>query len=725
LKYWLLTTEYPPQFGGGIGTYCYQWCKALVEHKVDATVFLVNKNVKDFQEKWFDGVRVIEFSPYYEDCSSFLGYETMISVSFEKIVRVFIEKEGAPDWIESQEYNGIAYYILQKKHLGYKAYQDIKTVINCHCPSFIALEYNHASPYQLPHFWIGEMEKFCMKAADICISPSQYLIDIILERSPGVNRQFHILKNLLGTEGILPSANTDLSQEAVFLGKLSPIKGILELLKVFSNLWDNGYEYKLRLVGDEYHYYHGIASLMGPYIRKKYDKYIQKNLLVLAGSIKPEELTDCVSSAKVIILPSNFDNFPYTVLEMMARHKLILASDSGGHKEILRHNENALIFQSGNMNDLAEKIHQAFSLSEGAIRMMGEKASSAVKRFCDPALYFSDKMNVLKGHVSGETIHAEFPFLHVSESLPFTNSAAETFKKGLLSVVIPFYNLGNYVQETVDSIKASSYEDIELIIVDDGSSDAESVQKLEELRTQKDITIIRQQNAGLAEARNTGAKHAKGEFLAFLDADDKVSKDYYSFAIKIFREKRNVHFVGCWIQYFGESRNIWPSFTPEPPYLLFHNMVNSSGLIFRRDSFMRHGLNDPQFIFGMEDYDSVINLVKNNMGGVVIPELFFLYRVRKDSMARSFNKSNMTYLYQRLAEKHKLFYTTFAAEIASLLNANGPGYNYDNPTLDYHLYPATSLQGRIANKLILKIKRHPQLRKIALNFYKRLKLFFV
>jgi hypothetical protein len=147
-------------------------------------------------------------------------------------------------------------------------------------------------------------------------------------------------------------------------------------------------------------------------------------------------------------------------------------------------------------------------------------------------------------------------------------------------------------------------------------------------------------------------------------------------------------------------------------------MVNSSSLVYKKESFLKYGLNDSRFLYGMEDYDSVISLVKNRCYGVVIPEFLFLYRVRKNSMARGFNKSNRLYLYQLLAEKHQEFYATFAAELFGLLNANGPGILIDNPSLDYHLSERIPVTGKLSKKLIYLVKRNKLTRKVALKIYR-------
>src|SRR4030095_11745675 len=98
-------------FGEGIGTYCFQWSKILKQNKVEITVFILTKQEIKFKEIVQDNIRRVEFSPYLKGTSDFLGYETMVSFSFEEIVRLYIEKEGPPDWIEAQEYHGIAYFL--------------------------------------------------------------------------------------------------------------------------------------------------------------------------------------------------------------------------------------------------------------------------------------------------------------------------------------------------------------------------------------------------------------------------------------------------------------------------------------------------------------------------------------------------------------------------------------------------------------------------------------
>ena len=95
-------------------------------------------------------------------------------------------------------------------------------------------------------------------------------------------------------------------------------------------------------------------------------------------------------------------------------------------------------------------------------------------------------------------------------------------KNPLVSIIVPVYNVEQYIRRCIDSILNQSYKNIELIIVDDGSTDS-SPQIIKEYIDK--AIIVTQRNKGLAAARNTGLSHATGDFLCFVDSDDYLLND--------------------------------------------------------------------------------------------------------------------------------------------------------------------------------------------------------
>src|SRR5689334_5355710 len=113
MHYWLLTTEYPPLFGGGISTYCYYTARMLANNGHQVTVFIYDMTVKDDQIEEQNGIRLVRFLPRKTGAHHFLGFNAYLSYEYANIIKSFILKEGKPDIIESQEYHGIAYYLQQ------------------------------------------------------------------------------------------------------------------------------------------------------------------------------------------------------------------------------------------------------------------------------------------------------------------------------------------------------------------------------------------------------------------------------------------------------------------------------------------------------------------------------------------------------------------------------------------------------------------------------------
>lgn len=707
MNYWLVTTEYPPQSGGGISTYCYHTGRMLCQFGHKVYIFIPNTRSTKISIKETDyGALLIYFPIKTVD---HLGHEASLSLSLSNILPQFLEESKAPDVIEFQEYNGIAYYSLQRKWLESDYFEKTIFLVTAHAPSYLYFEYNQAPRYSFPEYWIGEMEKNVLSGADIVISPSQYLLDKI-------NLQHCYSKAILNPFELGQKIQSDIEiGDIAFFGKLTPQKGALEMLNYFEHAWNRGEKYRLNIIGGGGHFFYPRKEDLDIFIKRKYAHRIEEGLLNFEGHISPKNLPKRLSKAHIIVIPSIVDNLPYTVIEAMSQGKVVLASVDGGQKELINDGQNGFLFDHQIENSFDGKLKVILDLNNEGLLQIGNRAKETILERCNYEKIYNLKAEFINSFKVKK--RNQFPFIRPQpESQNIKNY---TFEKGLLSVVIPYYNMGKYVIECLDSIAQNDFDNYEIIIVNDGSSDSESLEKLSKLNGYKNLRIIHKENTGLSDTRNVGASYATGEFIAFLDPDDSIEPSYYSKAVGILNQYKNVSFVGCWAQYFGVKNYIWPSFNPEPPYLLAHNTLNSSAIVIRKNDYLNFGLNDKQFIYGMEDYDSIINLVKNGKNGVVIPECLWNYRIRQGSLAQSFNKYSKQYLYTLLSKRHSDFYAKYTEEVVNLLNANGPGMNFDNPTKKLGMFHGINLPFN-NSKLINTLKGNKFLRKIAKRIYSKL-----
>jgi glycosyltransferase involved in cell wall biosynthesis len=721
VKYWLLTTEYPPFFGGGISTYCFYTAKMLSQNGHQVTIFINDSSLHLQTDEVINLVRVIRFNPDHALTSSYLGHTTNVSFAFAQIIKQYIALEGKPDIIEAQEYLGIAYYLLNYKLLLYDWCQNIPILITAHSPAFLYLHYNHVPSYKYPNFWIGEMERFCLQAADRIISPSYYLIKKIKEHFNLVNNNISIIPNpfeVTGNENIITRHNK--TEKIIFYGKLSAQKGTFKLLEYFEKAWQKGFNEPLYLYGAQDIVYHPEEKTMGVIVKERYKHFIQAGKLKLHPKISPSEMALHFSNTKVVIVPSTIDNLPYVVLEMMSLGNILLVSKQGGQAEVIEDGVNGFVFDHEQPENFQHQLFKILNLNDAEKLSIRKKAQQTIIANYDLPTIYQQKINVVKQLIANHSQPANFPFIQSLRNI--SSDEKINFQKGLLSIVVPYYNMGDYLPETISSIDSNTYQPKEIIIINDGSNQPESLEVLNKFRHITGIKIIDIENSGLATVRNIGGMEANGEYLAFLDADDTVATDYYAKAVRVLTHYHNVHFVGCWTKYFDGSNNTWPTFTPEPPIILYHNTINSSGLVYKRSAFIQKGLNDGAMVFqGLEDYESVVSLLAGGYRGVALPDELFNYRVRSNSMIRAVSTNKKLYLSEYISKKHKGLYATFASEITGLLQANGPGYVLDNPSLDYTLFIKNSFLNRLVKKTAGIIKRNPVLKNTALHIYRKLK----
>jgi len=122
----------------------------------------------------------------------------------------------------------------------------------------------------------------------------------------------------------------------------------------------------------------------------------------------------------------------------------------------------------------------------------------------------------------------------------------------LVSVVIPVYNVEQYIQEALDSVLAQSYQNLEILIIDDGSPD-KSISIIKQNYRDPRIRIIRQDNRGLAGARNTGIRNAKGCYVAFLDSDDFWQANKIELHLEVMRKNPNCGVSFCSSSFVNEN----------------------------------------------------------------------------------------------------------------------------------------------------------------------------
>ena len=226
-------------------------------------------------------------------------------------------------------------------------------------------------------------------------------------------------------------------------------------------------------------------------------------------------------------------------------------------------------------------------------------------------------------------------------------------KSPLVSVIIPAYNAENFIEITLKSVLTQTYENIEVLVIDDGSQDRTDEIVTRFKQQDERIILLQQLNAGVAAARNLGIAKSKGEYIAPIDADDIWYPQKLEKQIKCLESAdKFVGLVYCWSLEINENDVIIGEYEPSfyqtiyttegsvYPALVYRNFIcNASVPLIRRECFDKIGGYNSEFRAkngqGCEDWDIYLRIAEHYQFRVV-PEFLVGYRQVTGSMSRSY-----------------------------------------------------------------------------------------
>lgn len=224
----------------------------------------------------------------------------------------------------------------------------------------------------------------------------------------------------------------------------------------------------------------------------------------------------------------------------------------------------------------------------------------------------------------------------------------------LVSVIIPCYNLGYFIDETIESVLNQTYKHFEIVIINDGSTDEYTNDKINNYNHPK-IKAITTANQGPSRARNRGIMESSGDYILPLDADDIIAPTYLEEAVKILDENEKIGIVYCEATFFGDKNHKWHL----PDYSLENMLIDNSifnTAVFKKSDFLKTKGYNPNMIYGWEDWDFWLSLLELGVEVYKIPKVLFYYRIRKKSREDVFDEFQKTQMFNTLYDNHKKIY---------------------------------------------------------------------
>jgi glycosyltransferase involved in cell wall biosynthesis len=206
---------------------------------------------------------------------------------------------------------------------------------------------------------------------------------------------------------------------------------------------------------------------------------------------------------------------------------------------------------------------------------------------------------------------------------------SENFWQPLVSIIMPAYNAGDFIAEAIQSVLEQEHQHWELIIINDGSTD--NTEEIVKSFNDDRIQYYSQKNNGVSAARNVGLDNMKGDFYAFLDADDIYTPINLSARLKVFEQRPDVDFVDGSVEVFdndtGKVLRTWtPNFEGNP----LRDLVRLSGKSFFSPTWLiRNKFNKQRFALGIthsEDLAYLIDISSSEGKYLGLKEVIIRYR---------------------------------------------------------------------------------------------------
>lgn len=646
----LVSKELAPFHGWGVGTATAELALAL--HAAGHEVHLLVDDLPGLRERaWleFPGIRTHILLDPFAGLPHFPMQATRRPEAVYAALRPLHERH-AFDVIAFNDFFADGFFAINaKRTLG--EFDTAVLAVSLHSTILLLRHINAQPEFDLEIAAITHMEAESIRGADLLLSPSRAMLDVLspLEgladtltgRSGPTVRVFPyaLRSNTLGGVPAHARASTA-SREVLFFGRLEWRKGPDTLVRAVLALLDEGVDVRARLVGVDTDAAPGRRSMRAYLQGLIPDRW--RDRFVFEDNVARAELVPRIADAACCCFPARWDNYPNACLEAMAMGACVIASTGGGMAEMIEDGRQGLLVPPDDCAALAAALRRA--LGDPALRaQLGSAAPARVAALCEPKAIATSFAEAVQS---------------ARDAKPNVRVSREPVR---VSVLIPCFNLGRTLPQTLASLRTQTQPPDETIVLDDGSTDVATCEYLATLAP-TGVRVVRQDNRGLPAARNALAALASNPWLLFLDADDLLEPQFIATAAQAAaRDPRLAmisSFMACFRDHPGATN---PATAPaEVGYvplgaardiLPVTNAAASAIALVRREALTAAGGYD-ETLGAFEDWDLWCRMLARGERIAIVPRFLIRNRIRHDSMLRTLSLVDQQHLRALLLTRH-------------------------------------------------------------------------
>lgn len=534
--------------------------------------------------------------------------------------RLYLQlRDHAADVVVFQDWMGLGFCSMQAKRAGELASSRLVHIV--HGPSDWLREANleqRLDGHDLVTAW---MERRSAELADDVVGPSAYLLDWMAAQGWRLPAGCHVIPYF--TEGHVADLERPLPadpppqplRELVFFGRLEERKGVRVFAEALDRLGPD-------VLGGLTVTFLGRAEpLSEDDVRRMLTADVRHHVKVRfeSGLDQAGARAYLAGPGRIALIPSLLDNSPNVIYECIEDRIPFLASSTGGNAELVHPDD---------------RVATLFDPEAGAL-------AAALRRVIDAGVVPKPARPAFDGAAS---LRAWAPVLAPPQ--PAAGAARPGADSGV-ALVITHHDQGRHLPEAVASAVAQTHERLDIVIVDDGSTDPESLAALDVVEDKdwgRPVRVLREPNRYLGAARNTGARATDAEFVAFCDDDDVLDPEFVAVLVDTAVRTGAAAVVSALrnreVGEDGELRDglvdpVWTFLDGATELGTIWNTFGGAGMLVRRDVLLDAEGFHEQAGVGHEDWDLLARLALDGHDVLSVPRALYDYRIRPGSMIRT------------------------------------------------------------------------------------------
>jgi glycogen synthase len=620
----LVSRELHPFVHGGIAPIVRATAQVL-SAVAEVTLFTTAAHRERYAELTRDGplygrdVRVVLVEEPPEGPGSFYSW---LQAWSHRVYEALLEAypDGGPDFVEFPDYLAEGFVTVQAKRTADPGLRNTLVAVRTHTTTEIVSMLNGHKARDLETRAIHDMERYCLRNADVLLWPGGDVLGSYqrVYGEAGLAPTIEIPDAFL-VEGALESEPPETREgplRLLYVGRMERRKGVDNLLRALISM---DYElWELSLLGGD--------TETGPL-----GTSMRTNLEFMAAAEQRITFLDPVPRAEVgrlmrqhdaVVVPSRWECWPNVVREAFQCDRPVIATPVGGLTALVRPGVSGWLTPDNTTEGLRATI-EPLARDPERVRDLGDGGGprSVLEELADPVLIRRKYEELLRAHAP--------------KPLP-----RRPVRPPLVSIVVPYFELDAYIEDTLRSIAAQTYPNLEVLVVNDGSL-RERDRVLEALSERYRFRLLTQHNQGLGAARNFGVAHARGRFVLPLDADDTLEPDFVERCVDALLADPDLAYVGTWSRFVDEDgaarEDGDPGYAPLGNWsalIAEQNVGGSASAVIRRWLF-DDGLRYSHELTSYEDWLFYLQLRQAGHLGDIIPRVLLHYRIRASSMLRA------------------------------------------------------------------------------------------